>query len=266
MRHDSVLGALLGALALGMHCGTAAAQAPSATKVADAKPGDVRVMVTAAYRVPLDAVLAQAQQAIGHPLVVEYGSARGNLKDEILAGQEFEVAILLPDVDAELRKQGKIVPKSQVVALDPAGIALRGDAALPDVSTPAALKSALLNAKSVKYGPTGAALDTVNRVLGTLGIADAIKDTSHAKGTVELAAGEYELQFGPISEIIPNKSVHNLGPVIAPLQVPAVIEATVGTHASDPKAARALIKFLQGPAVAAALKDDGMLRGDGKTP
>jgi len=40
-------------------------------KVADAKTGEVRVLPTA---------------AIGKPIVVEYGSARGNLKDEILKG------------------------------------------------------------------------------------------------------------------------------------------------------------------------------------
>src|SRR5262245_49586240 len=46
-------------------------------KVADARPGDVRVMVTAAIREPLDAVLKQAEAAIGKPIVAEYGSARG---------------------------------------------------------------------------------------------------------------------------------------------------------------------------------------------
>jgi ABC-type molybdate transport system substrate-binding protein len=81
--------------------------------MADAKPGDIRVMVTAAIRVPLEEVRAQAEQAVGHPLVIEYGSARGNLKDEILAGQAFEVAILLPDVNDELAKQGKIVWRSR---------------------------------------------------------------------------------------------------------------------------------------------------------
>jgi molybdate transport system substrate-binding protein len=114
-------------------------------------------MVTAAIRVPLEEVRAQAEQAVGHPLVIEYGSARGNLKDEILAGQAFEVAILLPDVNDELAKQGKIVSGSVEIARVPVAIGLRGDAPNLDVSTPAALKKTMLNAKSVKYAPTGAA-------------------------------------------------------------------------------------------------------------
>ena len=77
-----------------------------------------------------------------------------------------------------------------------------------------------------------------------------------------LAAGEYEINIYPLSEIIPNKRLKNLGAVIAPLQVSAIIEATVGKHAADPKAALALIKFLQGPAIDRALKDYGMEKGE----
>jgi ABC-type molybdate transport system substrate-binding protein len=49
--------------------------------------------------------------------------------------------------------------------------------------------------------------------------------------------------------------------VIPHLQVLAIIEATVGKSAADPKAARALIEFLQGKAIDLALKDYGMEKG-----
>src|SRR5437660_12838174 len=77
-------------------------------KVADAKPGDVRVIATAAIREPLNAVLKQAEATVGKPIVAEYGSARGNLKDLILQGQDFEVAMLLPDVDDDIQTARKI--------------------------------------------------------------------------------------------------------------------------------------------------------------
>ena len=143
-------------------------------KVADAKPGDVRVLVTAAIREPLNAVLRQAEAAIGKPIVAEYGSARGNLKDEILNGQGFEVAILLPDVDDEIQAAGKIAPDRFEIARVPVAFGLRGEAPNLDVSTPAAVKAAMLNAKSVKYAPTGAALMTVRKILSTLDIAGAL--------------------------------------------------------------------------------------------
>jgi molybdate transport system substrate-binding protein len=233
----------------------------AAPKVADAKPGDVRVIATAAIRDPLNAVLKQVEAVIGKPIVAEYGSARGNLKDEILKGQDFEVAILLPDVDDELEATGKIAPGRFEIARVPVALGLRGDAPSLDVGSPAAVKAAMLNARSVKYAPTGAALMTVKKILSTLDIAAKIQDSSTVRAEVPLAAGEYEINIYPLSEIIPNKRLKNLGAVIAQLQVPAIIEATVGKNAADPKVALALIKFLQGPAIDQALKDYGMEKG-----
>jgi molybdate transport system substrate-binding protein len=233
----------------------------AAPKVADAKPGDVRVIATAAIRDPLNAVLKQAETVIGKPIVAEYGSARGNLKDEILKGQDFEVAILLPDVDDELEATGKIAPGRFEIARVPVALGLRGEAPGLDVGSPAAVKAAMLNARSVKYAPTGAALMTVKKILSTLDIADKIHDSSTVRAEAPLAGGEYEINIYPLSEIIPNKRLKNLGAVIAQLQVPAVIEATVGKNASDPRAAQALIAFLQGPAIDRSLKDYGMEKG-----
>jgi ABC-type molybdate transport system substrate-binding protein len=48
--------------------------------------------------------------------------------------------------------------------------------------------------------------------------------------------------------------------VPAPLQVPAIVTATIGKNASDMKAAKALIEFLKGPTLDPALKADGMMR------
>jgi molybdate transport system substrate-binding protein len=230
-------------------------------KVADAKLGDVRVMATAAIREPLDAVLKQAEATIGKLIVAEYGSARGNLREKILGGQNFEVALLLPDVDDELEAAGKIVPGRFEIARVPVAFGLRGETPHLDVGSPAAVKVAMLNAKSVKYAPAGAALMTVKKILSTLDIAEKIRDSSRVAGEVPLAAGEYEINIYPLSEIIPNKRLMNLGAVIAELQVPVLIEATVGKNAGDPRAAQALIAFLRGPAIDQALKDDGMEKG-----
>ena len=147
------------------------------------------------------------------------------------------------------------------IARVPVALGLRGEVPNPDVSSPAAIKVVMLNAKSVKYSPTGAALMTVRKILSTLEIGDKIRDSSALREEVSLASGDYEINIYPLSEIIANKKLKNLGAVIAQLQVPAIIEATVGKNAGDPKAALALIKFLQGPAIVQALKDYGMEKG-----
>jgi molybdate transport system substrate-binding protein len=246
-----------GAAALALWIGsTAGAQNPPA--LADAKPGDARLIATAAIRLP-PAIIAQAEKAIGTRIVVQYGSARGNLKDMILKGQEFDVAILLPDVNEELFKAGKINDATHEIARVPIGFALRGDVPPMDVSTPAAVKSAFLKAKSVKYSPTGAAILTVRKVLSTLDIAGTIKDSSTVREEVPLGPGEYEMNVYPISEIIPNTRLKNLGVVIPSLQVPSILQAVVGRGA-DPAAAKALIAFLQGPTLDTWLAQNGIVK------
>ena len=238
----------------------AMAQGGSAERMADAKPGDVRVLATAAIRIPLDAVRAEASKAIGRPLVIEYGSARGNLKNAVMEGTGFEVALLLPDVDEQLLKAGKITSLGVVIAKTDVAIGLRGDGT-PDLSTPDKIKTAMLNAKSLRWADTGAALFTVNKILDTLKIRDAVKATHNkVPALVPLGPGEYEINIYPLSEILPNKNLRNTGPVIPALQVPAVVTATISANTPNAAAAEALVKFLQGPAIEPALKGNGFRR------
>src|SRR5437870_4436082 len=122
-----------------------------------------------------------------------------------------EVALLLPDVDDEIQGAGKIAPDRFEIARVPVAFGLRGEAPNLDVSSPTAVKVAMLNAKSGKYSPTGAALMTVKKILSTLGIADKIHDSSMVRREISLAPGDYEINIYPLSEIIPNKRLKNLG-------------------------------------------------------
>jgi molybdate transport system substrate-binding protein len=229
-------------------------------RIADAKPGDVRILATAAIRIPLEAVRAEASKAIGHPLVIEYGSARGNLKDAIMADTEFEVAMLLPDVDEQLLKSGKITSRGVVIGKTDVAIGLRGDGA-PDLSTPDNLKTAMLNAASLRWSDTGAALSTVNKILDTLKIRDAVKARHNmVPAPVPLGPGEYEINIYPLSEILANRSLRNAGPVLRELQVPVVVTVTISASTANAVAAKALVTFLQGPAIESALRENGFTR------
>ena len=236
------------------------AQGGRGERIADAKPGDVRVLATAAIRIPLDAVRAEASKTLGHPLVIEYGSARGNLKDAVMANAEFDVTMLLPDVDEQLLKAGKIASAGVVIAITDVAIGLRGDGT-PDLSTPDKIKTAMLNAKSLRWADTGAALFTVNKILDTLKIRDAvIAKRNVVPAPVPLGPGEYEINIYPLSEILANKELRNTGPVIPELQVPVVVTATISANTPNAAVAKALIKFLQGSAIEPALRRNGFKR------
>lgn len=251
------------AIALGglVFLGTPAGAQFTSQKLSEAKPGALRMFVTEAVGAELDSLLKEAEAAIGKPIVIEYGSARGDLREKILAGQQFEVAVLLRDVNAEMLKQGKIMRGSYPIARVPAAIGLRGDGRGVDVSTPTGLKEALLKAKSVKYFPTGAVLASIDKIFTSLNVTGKIHDTSNVTDPVPLGPGEYEICIYPITEVLALKELKNLGPVIPRFQIPAIVEAAVGKNANDPEAARAMIAFMQGPALAKSLKKSGMEAG-----
>jgi molybdate transport system substrate-binding protein len=232
-----------------------------AQKLADARPGDLRVFAGTSMRGPLESVLPAAEKRLGKTIVVEYGAARGALHDEIMAGQAYEVAILLPDTNQELIQKGKAKPGTYDLAVAPIGLGLRGQApAHIDVSTEAGIKALLLGARSVKYTPTGAAITTVQTIFQRLEIGGAVKDSSRLSAEVPLGPGEYEIAFYPVPEIASNHGLRNLGAVIAPLQSPAIFQAVIGVAANDAKAARAFAQFLQSPALAAGLTKAGLTR------
>jgi molybdate transport system substrate-binding protein len=232
----------------------------AAPRFADARPGDVRVMATAAIRAPLQAVRAEAEKAIGHRLVIEYGSARGNLKSEILAGQAFDVAILVPDANEELARHAKVAAGAFDIARGDPAIAQRGDVAPVDVSTPEALKEALLHARFLWWSSTGTSSPTVNKIFDTLGIREAVKAKYDATGAAPLAPGEYQLYIRALSEILENKALTVVGPVPPELLIPTVFAAVISAAPGDAAAAKALITFLQGPGMDAALEASGMRR------
>jgi len=223
-----------------------------------AKPGEIRVYITTAIKQPLtDELMMQADKAIGKHVVLSWGSARGSIHDAMIAGKgDFEVAIVLPDVNEDAFAKGKIKKETYDIMQTPGAFQIRGNATV-DVSTPDAIKKTLLGATSVTYSRTGAALLTTRKVLDTLQIADKIKDHSGGGGEVPLTGDQYEIGIFPLSEIIFKKGVKNLGPVIKELQGPAIIQASIGVNSRDDEGAKAFIKWMQGPATDPAFKADG---------
>lgn len=235
---------------------------PLGPKIADAKSNELRVMASGSLQTAIESQRANIERAVKWPLAIQYGAARGGLRTEILAGQDFEVAILFADVNKELVAQGKALEKTYTIARVPVAIGFRGNGPAPDINTQSALKQTLLNAKVVRYEPNGAGRPTVNKILSSLGIADTIRDANKSgnpgmQGS-PLEGNEYEIFIFPLSEILSNKSLKNLGPVLPEYQVPVVIEAVIGAHARDAKAAEKFIEYLRSPDFQPALRERGM--------
>ena len=248
--------------------GAAAQQAPlpvgeGSQRVAEAKAGDIRLMVTDGLRGPLQKVRSDLERTIGRPLVVQYSESR-ILQKEMESGQPFELALVTTDVIDSGIAKGVMLPDKANVARIRIGVFQRGDAPRQDVSTGAALRNALVGAKSIRWSANAAAEPTVLNVFGRLNVADVIKPRlrpttmGQPNQPVELGAGEYELVINIIGETVRPPLVL-LGEIPAELEVPIVVAAGIGA-AGDAAAARAIVTILQAPAFTAVLEASRLKR------
>jgi molybdate transport system substrate-binding protein len=199
-------------------------------------------------------------------LAVEFGTT-ASIKPRIEGGEAFDFTILTADAVDALIKEGKIAADSRAsVARVGIGIGIRAGSAKPDVSTPEALKKALLNAKSITYASAGASRPATDKMLASMAIADAVKSKtlllSGAEGTAAaLRDGKAEILITLISEIMSAKGLALAGPLPKEFQAYIGFAAGVSPSAKNADAAKAAVEFLTGPKAAAAYKAKGMEPG-----
>jgi molybdate transport system substrate-binding protein len=230
---------------------------------AAAQTSEVHVLASNGIKAVLEDLRVQGEHAIGHKISVDY-KPTANLKQDIDAGAPFDLVIVTADSIGQLTKEKKTLggegtPISRVGV----GIGIRKGAPKPDISTPEALKRAMLAAKAVAYGPVGASLPYITKMMDTLGIAETMKaKTVFLKNSDEIneAVADGKVDFGMtlVSEILPANGVELLGPFPEQFQGYVRFNAAVGTGAKNPDAANGLIKFLAGPDAAASIKARGM--------
>ena len=141
------------------------------------------------------------------------------------------------------------------------GVGVKAGAPKPDISTPEALKNAVLAAKSIGYSKAGASGVVFARVLERLGIAEQVKakyrDTGTRAGEM-LASGEIELGAAQIPELMAVPGVEVVGPLPADLQTITIFSVALATEAREADAAKAFIQFLSGPRAAPVYKAKGL--------
>jgi len=205
----------------------------------------------------------QMESAAGHPLTIQYGTT-ASFRQKIAAGEPFDLVLLTTEAVDDLAKDGKISAASRTaLARCGVGVGIRKGAAKPDISTPAALKQTLLNAKSITYVTKGASRHTIEAALAHLGIADQMKaKTKLAPASGEagesVAKGRVELLITLVSEIVTVPGVELVGPLPSEVQGYIHFAAGVGAKAENAEAASKVIAFLSSSAAAPTYKSSGL--------
>jgi len=224
-----------------------------------AQGAELLVVVSDGMKPSVEELVPQIEHSIGRKMTAQYNSSKA-IREKIQSGEPFDAAILTSDIIDDLIKQGKIAADTRTdIARTGMGVGVRAGAPKPDVSTPEALKRALLSAKSISFNPSGASAPHVYDIFQRLGIAENVKsklmlDADPGRPQMNVADGKAELVITLIPEIKFFKGVELAGPVPTDLQSYISFAGGVATNTHNADAAKALIKFITSPAAAPILK------------
>jgi molybdate transport system substrate-binding protein len=181
----------------------------------------------------------------------------------VLAGEAFDVVILASDAIDKLIAAGHIDPTSKVDLVNSGvAVAVQAGATMPDISSEAAVKSAVLAAKTISYstGPSGVALA---QLFERWGIAEKIANRIlQAQPGVPVgslvAKGEVELGFQQLSELIHLDGISIVGALPPEIQITTTFSAGACTTSTQADAVNKMLTYMASPAAAAAKLRQGM--------
>jgi len=235
---------------------------------ANAQADDLKVLTTGILKGSFTKIATQFEKETGHKVTMSWGPSSGNSPEaspvRVRNGEAVDVLIMVDSGMDGLIKSGHFAPTFRTnVAVSKIGVAVKAGAPTPDISTPEALKRALLNAKSIGYseGASGTYVSTV--MLQRLGIEKDVASKSHVVlgrkfvGEV-VASGEAELGIQQLSELRLEPGLTVLGPLPEALQKVSVVAAAVSSKAQFPGAAKQFVDYLSTPFAQQAIRESGL--------
>jgi molybdate transport system substrate-binding protein len=223
----------------------------------------IRIISSMATKQVLADLIALYRQA-QPDAVIELESVGGvDAAKRVQADEAFDIVALASNAVAQLTTDGKVVAGSTVdVVRSGVALAVRRGAPHPDIGSEAAVKQAVLAARTLGYstGPSGVQLA---KLFERWGIAEQIKDRIVTAppgvpvGSL-VAQGEVELGFQQLSELMSLEGIDVLGPLPADIQIITTFSAGLASASTQPDAVRALLAFLVSPATAPTKQRNGM--------
>ena len=121
-----------------------------------ASAAEVRVMISGGLTAAYKALVPEFERATGHKVLTAYGPSMGTTASAIPVrlerGEPADVLIMVGYALDDLAKKGKSIADSKVdLVKSPIAVAVKSGTPKPDISTPDALKRALLAVKTVAY-------------------------------------------------------------------------------------------------------------------
>ncbi len=193
------------------------------------------------------------EQRTGHRLNALYDSMSG-IAGRVAAHEALDVLLMPVATIENYIKQGVVQGACTPFANIGLAVGVTAGRPVPDVSTPEALRAALIAAGSVVHAPPAATPSGTqsDKVIKQLGLAEQLSGrVAHkvglAGGLAAIASGEATLGIFPKSEIVSVKGIALAGPLPPSLQLTVTYGAGVTAWSKVAAEAAEVIKFLIEP-------------------
>ena len=223
---------------------------------APAGAAELNVVAAGAVRGVLGGMIDDYSRQSGLKFNLTVGPT-GQLRDAIASGKPTDLVIVSAPLMQEMEKSGKITAGSRVdlgrVGL---GVVVRDGTPLPDISTPEAVKQALIKANTIAYTDPklgGTSVEQLMKFSESFGIKDevirkGVISTGGNDAAAKVAEGRADIAIVPITDIHA-KDAKLVGPLPEAIQLWTVYAAAIPVSSSDPESARAFVAALTGPAM-----------------
>ena len=201
------------------------------------------------------------EKASGHKVIISF--LQGAAMNQAIEGNApADLASSFYESFDELVKRGKVVSGAWAeYARAGNGVAVKAGAPKPDISTPAAFKQAMLNAKSIGHSAAGTGPYNT-KVFQQLGIYEEIKSKikiiEGKPVAVAVAAGEVEIGIQQTNVIQPVEGTQYLGPLPASLTEYGRFGVGLLSVSKQPDAARAFLAFMTSAEAAPLIRKSAM--------
>ncbi len=199
----------------------------------------------------VDRLVNDFQAKTGDHVKVTYGTGVST-RETVAKGGAQDVTLLFAPFDDAIRTGNVDRGSATVVATLRLAIAVRKGAAKPDISSLAAVRNALRNARTIasvdpQQGSVGGA---VLLALDKMGMTNDVRPKIKwmpGGGDVQksVANGESEIAFGPYLSDMRNPGIDVVGALPPEAATPVDITGFLSTSVKDRKSARALLDYLR---------------------
>ena len=221
---------------------------------APASAAELKVISAGAVRGVVGGMIDDYSLKTGHKFQITVGPT-GLLRDAIASGQPADLFIASAPLMAELEKTGKITPGSRGdIGRVGLGVVVRAGTPAPDISTPEAVKQALMSAKTIAYTDPklrATSVEHLMKIAEAMGIKDQVTEkgliaTGGNDAAAKVAEGKADIAVVLISDIH-HKDAMLVGPLPEAIQLWTVYAAAIPLSSTDLANARAFIATLTGP-------------------